>query len=197
MWFRIKAQSKFTKGPSHVLRLIQLVREQPLEVQAVVKPAVQRNAYFAEPGIMLTSMMEDPDADVRKSGIKIIEKVRSNPPKAPKSKYLKGIRKHEIPQLNWSAANWTEIIDLKKVKIWEPRILKKLSKEEVESAVDTPVCFPKYPCHSQTVERMVKLVTEVSSEVYGEKKQQEKAVAVLASRKSRKAYDTKKDYKVD
>ena len=58
------------------------------------------------------------------------------------------------------------------------------------------VCFPKYPCHSQTVERMVKLVTEVSSEVYGEKKQQEKAVAVLASRKSRKAYDTKKYYKV-
>ena len=145
----------------------------------------------------MTSMMEDPDADVRKSGIKILDKVRSNPPKAPKSKYLKGIRKHEIPQLNWSAANWTEIIDLKKVKIWEPRILKKLSKEEVESAVDTPVCFPKYPCQSQTVERMVKLVTEVSSEVYGEKKQQEKAVAVLASRKSRKASDTKKDYKVD
>ena len=55
---------------------------------------------------MLTSMMEDPDA----------EKVRSNPPNAPKSKYLKGIRKHEIPQLNWSAANWAEIIDLKKVK---------------------------------------------------------------------------------
>ena len=44
---------------------------------------------------------------------------------------------------------------------------------------------------------MVKLVTEVSSEVYGEKKQQEKAIAVLASRKNRKAYDTKKDYKVD
>ena len=112
MWFRIKAQSKFTKGPSHVLRLIQLVRKQPLEVQAVVKLAVQRNAYFAEPGIMLTSLMEDPDADVRKSGIKILQKVRANPSKAPKIKYLKGIRKHEIPQLNWSAANWTEIIDL-------------------------------------------------------------------------------------
>ena len=43
----------------------------------------------------------------------------------------------------------------------------------------------------------MKLVTEVSGEVYGEKKQQEKAVAVLASRKSRKAYDTKKDYIVN
>ena len=75
--------------------------------------------------------------------------------------------------------------------------MKKLSQEEVVSALEKPLQFPKYPCHSQTVERMVKLVTEVSGEVYGEKKQREKAIAVLASRRNRKAYDTKKDYKVD
>ena len=46
------------------------------------------------------------------------------------------------------------------------------------------------------VERLVKLVTECSSSVYGEEKQRGKIVAVLASRKSRKAYDTKKDYVV-
>ena len=46
------------------------------------------------------------------------------------------------------------------------------------------------------VERMVKLVTEVSSSVFGEERQQDKIVSILASRKSRKAYDTKKDYKV-
>ena len=43
---------------------------------------------------------------------------------------------------------------------------------------------------------MVKLVTEASSTVYGETKQREKIVSVLASRKARKAYDTKKDYMV-
>ena len=196
MWFLIKAQSKFTQGPSHILRLIQLVNDQPLHVQAVVKPAIQRNAYFAEPGIMLTSMLEDPDMEVRRSGIEMTKKARSKPPKVPKSKFLKGMRKHAIPNLNWNASKWTDIVDLKKVKIWEPRILSKLSEKQLEDAMETPHCFPKYPCHSQTVERMVKLVTEVSGEVYGEKKQQEKAIAVLASRKSRKAYDTKKDYKV-
>ena len=197
MWFLIKAQSKFTKGPSHILKLIQLVRDQPVQVQGVVKPAIQRNAYFAEPGIMLTSMIEDPDVDVRRSGIEMIKKARSKPQKFPKSKFLKGMRKHEIPVLNWNASKWTEIVDLEKVNNQEPRILRKLSLEQVEAAMDSPFCFPKYPCHSQTVERMVKLVTEVSGEVYGEKKQQEKAVAVLASRKSRKAYDTKKDYIVN
>ena len=85
---------------------------------------------------------------------------------------------------------------MENLKIWEPRILQKLSMDRVEAVLEEPMCFPKYPCHSQTVERMVKLVTEVSHEVYGEKKQQEKVVAVLASRKNRKAYDTKKDYKV-
>ena len=197
MWFLIKAHSKFTQGPMHILKLIELVRDQPEEVQVIVKPAIQRNAYFAEPGIMLTSMLEDQDANIRKSGIKIIKKLRSNPPKPPKSKILKGVRKHEIPQLNWNASKWTEIIDLERVKIWEPKIISKLSLEKVEAACESPISFPKYPCHSQTVERMVKLVTEVSGEVYGEKKQREKAVAVLASRRSRKAYESKKDYKVD
>ena len=70
-------------------------------------------------------MLKDQDANIRKSGIKIIKKLRSNPPK------------------------------------------------------------------------LVKLVTEVSGEVYGKKKQREKAVAVLASRRSRKAYESMRDYKVD
>ena len=142
MWFLIKAQSKFTNGPSHILKLIQMVRDQPVQVQGVVKPAIQRNAYFAEPGIMLTSMIEDPDVDVRRSGIEMIKKARSKPPKVPKSNFLKGMRKHEIPVLNWNASKWTEIVDLEKVKIWEPRILRKLSLEQVGAAIDTPFCIP-------------------------------------------------------
>ena len=197
MWFLIKAHSKFTQGPSHIFKLIQLVRDQPLEVQAVVKPAIQRSTYFAEPGIMLTSMLEDQDVNVRNRCVEKIRKLRSSPPKKTKSKILKGIRKHKIPELNWGASNWTDIIDLDKVKIWEPRIIQKFGLEKVEAAKDDPICFPKYPCHSQTVERMVKLVTEVSGEVYGEKNQREKAVAVLASRKNRKVYETKKDYVVN
>ena len=147
---------------------------------------------------MLTSMLEDPDEDVRLFGVNLLRKMRERPPKPPRMKALKGIRKHEIPSLNWEAGNsWKDIISWDKVILWEPRILKKLSEDQIEAAVLTPINFPKYPCHSQTVERMVKLVTECSSSVYGEKNQRGKIVAVLASRKSRKAYDTKKNYVVN
>ena len=94
--------------------------------------------------------------------------------------------------MNWNASSWKDSIDWGKAKVWEPRILEALTLEQIEAALQTPLNFPKYPCHSQTVERMVKLVTEVSSSVFGEERQQDKIVSVLASRKSRKAYDTKK-----
>ena len=81
-------------------------------------------------------------------------------------KALKGMRKHKVPDLNWEAESWKDIINWKKITVWEPRILEKLTMQEIEDAVQTPLSFPKYPCHSQTVERMVKLVTECSSSVY-------------------------------
>ena len=196
MWFSIKCHSKFTQGPAHLFKLLQLVKGQPTQVQELVKPHIQRNAYFAEAGIMLTAMLEDDEEDVRKFGVKLVKKARQKPLKPPKSKYLKGIRKHEISELNWNASSWKDIIDWGKTKVWQPRILEALTMEQIEAAVHTPIHFPKYPCHSQTVERMVKLVTEVSSSVFGEERQQDKIVSILASRKSRKAYDTKKDYKV-
>ena len=144
MWFTIKCRSKFSRGPGHLFQLMQLVKEQPAQVQEVVKPHIQHNAYFAEPSIMLTSMLEDPEEDVRQFGVSLLKKARQNPPKVPKSKYLKGIRKHEIPVLNWNASNWKDMIDWKEIRVWEPRILKALSMEQIEAAVQSPICFPKY-----------------------------------------------------
>ena len=100
----------------------------------------------------------------------MVKKARSNPPKATGSNNLKGMRKHEVPPLNWDAVKWTEIVNMKNLKNWEPRILQKLSLDRVEAALEEPICFPKYPCNSQTVEIMVKLVTEVSHGDYDEKK---------------------------
>ena len=197
MWFTIKAHSKFTSGPRHLFQKLQLVKGQPLHVQTVVKPHIQRNAYFAEPSIMLTSMLEDTQEEIRQFGVNLIENSRQKPPRPPKRKVLKGIRKHEVPPLNWEAKTWKDLIDWKSITVWEPRIFQKISLEQIQDAVQTPIIFPKYPCHSQTVERTVKLVTECSSAVYGEENQRGKIMAVLASRGSRKAYDTKKDYVVN
>ena len=49
---------------------------------------------------------------------------------------------------------------------------------------------------NQSKARAVKIVTEVTSTVYGEENQRNKVIAILASRKNRKAYSTKRDYTV-
>ena len=88
-------------------------------------------------------------------GINLLKQARENPPKPPKMKVLKGIRKFRIPDLNWNATSWNNIISWDGITLSEPRILKNLTIEQIETAVQDPMIFPEYPCHSQTVERMV------------------------------------------
>ena len=110
-----------------------------------------------------------------------------------------GWRLFEVPPLQWDATSWEDIIDLKKVKVCEPLILKKLSDEEISSALDNPLVFPPYSLHSQSVERAVKLVSTATQNVCGAEKRHEYCLSIIASRKSRtaEALSTKKNYVVD
>ena len=45
---------------------------------------------------------------------------------------------------------------------------KKLSDEKIENIIEVPLAVENFPCHTQMVERVVKMVTEASSKVYGE-----------------------------
>ena len=110
IWFLIKRESKFTSGPSHLFTLISLVKTQSPEVQSVVKPAIQRNAYLAHPSTMLCSMLKSSDASIRCRAVKIIQEAREKPPKIPKMKVLKGVRRFSIPPLNWNARKWSDIV---------------------------------------------------------------------------------------
>ena len=88
-WFAIKCKPKFTAGPSHLFNKLKLIRDtQSMEVQNIVKKHIQRNAYLSEPGVMLLSMLESQEKEVRVKAIKIIQKNRSRPQMSPKSKIL-------------------------------------------------------------------------------------------------------------
>ena len=93
MWFRIKSRSKFTFGPSHLYHLLQLVQTQPEHMQQVARKPIQNYAYFADPGIMVTSMIESEDKSIRKIAVKIIRERREQPPQPLRLKTLKGIKK--------------------------------------------------------------------------------------------------------
>ena len=109
-------------------------------------------------------------------------------------KVLKGIRKFSIPALDWNAKNWSNIIDWKSVKLYEPFILAKLDTNQLDLLKSEPFCFPDFPVHSQSVERCVKLVTEAATKVVGESRRHQHILSVIEARKIRKSCDTKSDY---
>ena len=199
-WFLIKLKHNFKHGPSNLFEQMRLIKTtQDKEVQEVAMKTVQRNAFFAEPGMILTCMIASDDSSVRKKAVDKIKEVRKKPSKPPRAKLFQGIRKFEVPPLQWDAKCWEDIIDLKKVKVFEPFILKKLTDEDISSALDIPHVFPPYSLHSQSVERAVKLVSTATQNVCGAEKRHEYCLSIIASRKSRtaEALKTKKNYVVD
>lgn len=164
-WFLIKKTKKFTLGPNAIFKAIQLINTQPDSVKVVVKPVVQHNGWFAEVGIMLCSMLASEDKKIRSNAVDLIIRRRAKPLKKPRMALLRGIRKIEVTPLMWSASSWDQIIDWKKVVIHEPYILERMSNEKIEEARKSPMEFPDFPVHSQSVERAVKDTSESSTQV--------------------------------
>ena len=140
-------------------------------------------------------MLESDQQEVRTKAVNIIKAARSKPPKPPRAKALRKIRKFKVPALNWSAEAWWEIIDWSQVQVAEPSILSRIGTDMLDQAVSNPITFPGFPCHSQSVERAVKLVTEAASKVCGADRRHNHIVSVIASRKARKPFKSKKHYK--
>ena len=198
MWFLIKSQPKFTNGPQHLFKLMQLVNNISSQAdKEVAKVAVQRNAYFADPATVLTAMLESEEKTEREFAVRALAEFRAKPFKKPRLKLLRGIRKATVPTLNWGASKWTEIIDWDTIKLaQEPRILARLTAEQLEEAISVPLEFPNFPCHSQSVERTVKIVSEVTQQVFGEESQRDRIESILACRKARPVFQAKKNYVV-
>ena len=54
--------------------------------------------------------------------------------------------------------------------------------------------IPPFPCHTQNVERGVKIVTEASSKVFGNEARHGYILTTLHSRSKFARFDTKRDY---
>lgn len=163
----------------------------------IVQKVVENNAFFAFPEVMVTSMLEDESEEVRRDGVLRILAARRDPPAPPTDRLARGIRVNKLPNLNWEAEDWTKIIEWNKVELFEPTITKKITEAELLAAIEKPLELPNYPCHSQSVERCVKLVSEASHQVYGADKRHGLILSQVASRKRRKCFESKKDFKID
>jgi len=191
MWFQIKIHHSCKDGAKHVFDTITKSRYLSDELKNVIDPVIQRNSYFGHPENILLTMITDDRKFVRELGLRRILIARK--------KNSRNIRKFAIPNFNFEATEYYEMIDWQNWDQTEPPITKGISEETLKQMVldgaPEVLEFPKFPCHTQSVERHVKLVTEASSTVCGEAKRDGYIRVKLESRKLMPQFDSKKDYR--
>ena len=110
----------------------------------------------------------------------------------------KSVRIFKILPLNFEAAVYTDMIRWVDAEVTEPPITRKLSDEEIEELIKTKEMknFDRLPCHTQAVERCVKLVTEASSSVCGTKFRDGFIRARIECRKKMPSFETKAQFRI-
>lgn len=104
------------------------------------------------------------------------------------------IRKYVVPKINFQATSYTQLIDWKNPGITEPPLTLSMTDAELIAFKTTPFDVPHYPCHTQAVERGVRLVSEASSQVIGQKARDGFIRQRIHARKELKKFATKKDF---
>ena len=138
MWFTIKSKPSCTEGARHLWQTIHLLRYASSEIKAIVYPVIQRNGFFGHPENLLLSMISDSRPHVRKLGLLRIMKARS---------LIKAnIRQFSIPEINFEATDYIELIDWQKCKLTEPPITTCISDEFLTEMVTN--------CHVPEVQRL-------------------------------------------
>ena len=99
------------------------------------------------------------------------------------------VRKYILPKINFKAETYTETSHLS-----EPPFTLTMTNEQLTSLKDSPLEVPAYPCHTQAVERAIRLVTEASSTVIGHEAREGFIRQRILARNGLKGRDSKKDF---
>ena len=173
--------------------MVTRLRKLPQGIQLKVRSKVQGNAYFAHSENLLLSLVFDTDQDTRKFGFNQIIMARY----VPKHR---DIRQFAIPALNFDAQELKDLIDWDGA-VYEPPLLAHLSLTELRAYAQygDPLDLPwvrDIPCHTQSCERGVQLVTQVSAKVCGEESRDGVIFNILESRRKMPSFKSKKYFNV-
>jgi len=189
IWFQIKANPSCKDGPKHAFNTVRYSRYMPKKLKMVIDPVIQRNAYFANPENILLAMISDEQKHIRELAMRRILRARSE---------SYGIRHFKIPPLRFDATEYFDLIDWQSCDVTEPPLLSEISENDMAMYIGSgyvpKIDFPKYPCHTQAVERCVKLVTEAAAAVCGAKARDGFIRVRLESRKIMPYFNTKSEY---
>ncbi|KAG7159696.1 hypothetical protein Hamer_G032198, partial [Homarus americanus] len=77
----------------------------------------------------------------------------------------------KVPPINVNATKLSELVDLS-LEVLEPPLTTSLTSQEMRNLKETPMQVPKWPSHTQSVERCVKMVTEAAGHVYSHERRE-------------------------
>lgn len=157
-------QPSYIYGTRHLFKSIQLCNYLPNDLKNIVPKTIQRNAYFVHPENILLCMIWDERKHIRQLAYQRILKARAVTDQ--------NIRVFQTPDLNFEATEYYEMVDCQTVLWTEPPITVRFTNEELKEIIEDPLSsvisyIKGYPCHTQSVERAVKIVTEASLSVCG------------------------------
>src|SRR6218665_2401516 len=116
--------------------------------------------------------------------------------KARNSKATRTVRRFRVPQLNFEASDYTELINWTD-EVTEPPVIMNISDKSIAEKETPSLFFPRFPCHTQAVERCIKLVTEASTAVSGKRNRDGFIRNKFQSCTLMPHFNTKLDYKLE
>ena len=185
MHMNIKYQSSIVYGAVNLFTEVNLIRKniRSKSEQNFILSNLQLNCYFAHPHNVLVAMLGDESFALRKEAIDMINDLRTV--EASSLEYY-------LPKLNVNAARYPDLCKMEKVNgrwtyltflnsyadITEPPIIKGL---DLNDFLASPF-VSDLPCHTQSVERLVKVTTESSRSVCGRLNQSAEGMLVVKGR---------------
>ena len=151
MWFRLKQKPSVGEASRHLFSQVQLTNLLHKSTKRVARTNLARNAYWAHPENLLLSMLTDPEEKTRQVAIEKIMSIRGKQDKGDTS-----TRKFIIPNLNFEASTYSELINWNTETLYEPALTTGLSVSQLRELQHSPLTLPRYPAHTQSVERLVK-----------------------------------------
>ena len=96
------------------------------------------------------------------------------------------------PKINVGAESYWQFINWEQEQTTELPLTMKMSEEKIWKGIEEPIILPKYPCHSQTEERMIPVITESCLQKVGYTSRHQWILSTMESRRLVPSFKTKK-----
>ena len=199
VWFEVKCKPHIVYAAKHFFQMVKTTRYLPARLRRIIDKVLTTNFTAGHCESLLLTMLGDPLKKAQ--AITIIKQIRQMRPGDYELAFAEdmqeAIRKFRAPKFRFnritsttSDDDYDQLLNLTQIStLTEPP----LTMEVPESQLSTYE-VPKFPCHTQQTERIIRLVSEASQRVIGQENRHGYIVTTLYSRSITGQFDTKKDY---